>query len=264
MRYSDLHTHTVFSDGIHTMEENVRAAQAQQMLYIGFSDHSHTPCDLSYCMHKERYGAYLREAERWKRESEIPVYIGLELDANSRDDVSVYDYIIASAHYVFSKGVCYPVDHAPELLEACIREGFGGNVLEMAKCYFETLCEHVAKVRPTFVGHFDVLTKFSMIPEEETGYLELAQTYLKEVIRLCPYLELNLGAMAKGWRQTPYPAEYLLDTVRSSGGKLLLSSDSHRTEHLTYRFDEAVALLRKSGFDCIHVFNGDGFEAQPI
>ena len=45
MRYSDLHTHTVFSDGANTMEEMVRAAVERNFVSIGISDHSYTAFD---------------------------------------------------------------------------------------------------------------------------------------------------------------------------------------------------------------------------
>ena len=52
MRYSNLHTHTSFSDGKADMDAFIREAQEKNMLSIGFSDHSYTPCDLTYCMKK--------------------------------------------------------------------------------------------------------------------------------------------------------------------------------------------------------------------
>ena len=49
----DYHVHTTFSDGRNSMEEMVLSAVSMGMQKIGFSDHSHTSFDLSYCMKKE-------------------------------------------------------------------------------------------------------------------------------------------------------------------------------------------------------------------
>ena len=46
----DFHVHTVFSDGKDTPEDMVLSAIERGMTAIGFSDHSTTPCDQSYCM----------------------------------------------------------------------------------------------------------------------------------------------------------------------------------------------------------------------
>ena len=47
---SNLHTHTTFCDGVDTPEEMVQAALGLRMDTIGFSGHSFTPIDTSYCM----------------------------------------------------------------------------------------------------------------------------------------------------------------------------------------------------------------------
>ena len=144
MRYTNLHTHTNFSDGAHSVAENVASAVSKNMLSLGFSDHSYTPCDPLYCMKPEQYEPYLRTLEEAKKDSPIPIYAGLELDAYSDDDTSVFDYFLASAHYIIKNGVCYPIDHSPAQQQECMRDAFGGSILDMAKCYFDILGEHVA------------------------------------------------------------------------------------------------------------------------
>ena len=54
MRYSNLHTHTTYSDGQHSIEENILSAIAKNMVSLGFSDHSCTDFDLRYCMQPEK------------------------------------------------------------------------------------------------------------------------------------------------------------------------------------------------------------------
>lgn len=264
MRYSNLHTHTIFSDGKNTMEEYIAAAQEKNMLSLGFSDHSYTQCDESYCIMPWKYEHYRKNLEQLKKESPLPIYAGLELDACSEDDPSGYDYVIAGVHYLHAKGEYCSVDHAPEVSERCLRDLFGGSALDMTKCYCDTLLEHVAHCKPTVVGHFDVVNKFGTMPETNDRYRDLMADCLKEVIRVCPYIELNTGAIARGWKQVPYPAEFLLDVLKENGGKIVLGSDAHSATNLTFWFDEAVALLKTKGIECICVFNGNGFDELPI
>ena len=226
MRYTNLHTHTNFSDGAHSVAENVASAVDKNMLSLGFSDHSYTACDPLYCMKPAQYEAYLQTLEAAKKDSPIPIYAGLELDAYSDDDTSVFDYILASAHYIVKDGVCHPIDHSPAQQQTCMRDAFGGSVLDMAKCYFDILGEHVAKI--------------------------------------CPYIEMNTGAISRGWRKTPYPGSYLLEVVKENGGHMVLGSDSHNLNNLTFHFDESVELLRQAGIDHIAVFNGKGFDHTAI
>ena len=61
---SNVHTHTVFCDGADTPERMVLAAISAGMDTLGFSHHSYTPFDTSYCIRD--YGAYRAEVERLK------------------------------------------------------------------------------------------------------------------------------------------------------------------------------------------------------
>lgn len=264
MRYSNLHNHSCFSDGMHTVEENVAAAEKLNMLSLGFSDHSYTACDPSYCMQPQQYDSYLQTVAEAKSNSSIPIYAGIEQDYYSTEDCSAFDYVIASIHYIIKDEECYPIDHSLQQQCKCIADAFHGSVLDMARCYYDMLCEHVEKLHPTFVGHFDVITKFSIMPENDDRYLQIAESAMKQVLKTCPYIELNTGAIARGLRKEPYPGDFLLDVIRENGGKVVLNADSHRKENLIFHFDESVELLRKKGFDSIAVFNGKGFDSVGI
>ncbi len=266
MDHSNLHTHTTFSDGAHTMEENIRSAIDQGMVSLGFSDHSYTPCDPLYCMQKERYAEYLEQLSALKQKyaDRLPVYAGLELDAYSDDDCSAFDYTIASVHYLIRDGVCHPIDHSPQQQERCIREAFGGDVLAMAQAYFDLLCHHVEQTKPTLVGHFDLITKFSMMPEEDPAYRAMAKSALERILKTCAYVEMNTGAIARGWRETPYPAPYLLTILRDLDGRIVINSDSHDKACLTCWFPQALELLKKNGITHVWQFNGTAFDPKPL
>lgn len=266
MRYSNLHTHSTFSDGKSSLEENVRSALEKNMLSLGFSDHSFTPCDTSYCLPETRFGEYLAEIARLKEKygDQIPLYAGLELDYYTEMDTSMLDYVIASVHYIVIDGVCHPIDHSLKQQQDCAAQAFGGDVLAMAQRYYDILTEHVKRTRPTLVGHFDVITKFGFMPEESPAYRQMAVAALKEIIPVCPYIEMNTGAISRGVRSLPYPASYLLDTIRENGGEIVLSSDSHHRDNLICCFDTCVEMLKKAGFDHISVFNGSGYTRQAI
>ena len=48
----DFHIHTTFSDGKYSPEEMVEYAVSIGMTHMGFSDHSYTSFDDSYCLAK--------------------------------------------------------------------------------------------------------------------------------------------------------------------------------------------------------------------
>ncbi len=266
MRFSTLHTHTTFSDGKHSVRENIESAISKNMRSIGFSDHSFTACDPSYCMQLEDYPVYLSELRAVKAEyaKELPVFVGIEKDYYSEIDRGEFDYVIGSVHYIVRGGVCYPIDHTRAQQETCVRDAFGGSVLDMAKCYFEMVAEHTCIARPDIVGHFDVLNKFSYMPEYDDKFMAVAEESLRECIKWCKLFEVNTGGMARGWRKNPYPNTHLLKLLCELGGGVVLNSDSHHKDNLDFAFPEALEYIKSAGFTKLSFLTESGFESTPI
>ena len=266
MKYCAYHTHSTFSDGKNTMEEMVQAAIDAGMPVLGLSDHSDSPYQ-EYCMRKAQYPEYLAEIERLQKKyaGKITLLKGIELDSNSDPEITKeLDYFLGSVHELVYEDRFYGIDHAKSIQQECIDREHGGDIHGFERDYFDVLTAHIQKNKPTIVGHFDVITKFSLMPEEDENYRRIAREALARAIAACPYIEMNTGAISRGWRKTPYPCEYLLDTVKSQGGHILLSADSHHKDNLTFYFDESVELLRAAGIDHIAVFNGKDFDLVGI
>lgn len=267
MRYSDLHTHTVFSDGIHTMEDMVRAAAEQGFTSVGISDHSYTPFDLRYCIRQERLPEYHAELRRLKDAYAgcIEIYAGLEYDGYSQlEDRHLYDYLIGDCHYIKVGDRYFSVDHAAEEQRKTVDEWFGGDALAYCRAYFDTFVESTRLHRPDVLGHFDLPVKFGLVDEEDLTYRCMAAEALLACLEVTPIVELNTGAMARGLRGSPYPHRFLLREILQHGGRMILSSDAHRRENLGFRFDDGLVLLRETGFRSVAVLHRGVFEDVGI
>ncbi len=267
MNYCDYHSHTIFSDGKNTPEEMVKAAIARGMPAIGFSDHSDTPCDQSYCMKAEQYPAYLTELNRLKEKyaDQITIMRGLELDYDS--DMALakeLDYYLGSVHYLFFDNKAYAVDHARDIQLDCINTEFGGDKLAFAQDYFDTVVKHIRRCKPTIVGHFDVIAKFSLMDEDDPAYRRIALDALEKVVKICPVVEVNTGAIARKWRDRPYPADFILRGLREMGGEVILGADAHAVDTIGYAFPLAVELIKKAGFDHLLTLWPDGFHKEKL
>ena len=62
-------------------------------------------------------------------------------------------------------------------------------------------------------------------------------------------LEINTGGVSRGYRESPYPALFLLKEWRQMGGRVILTSDSHSPDTVVFGYDDAAALARAAGFD---------------
>ena len=97
---SDFHTHTTYCDGENSIKEMIDYAVSNGMESIGFSGHSHTPFDESYCMSNADTEKYIKEVSVMKRKySDIEIYLGIERDRFS-DIINIerFDYVIGSVH----------------------------------------------------------------------------------------------------------------------------------------------------------------------
>lgn len=266
MRFSNLHQHSTFSDGASTMEEVVRAAIDRNFVSIGFSDHSFTPCDTSYCMKLEQYEDYFAEIQRLREKyaGQINVLTGLELDYDSEADRSRFDYWIASVHYLLFDGRCYPIDHTRQQQLDCIEHECGGSLLTFSRRYYADVVRNVTRSKPDLVGHFDVISKFGLLDEEDPAYQKIALEALDEVMRVTNRIEMNTGAISRGVRQVPYPNPFLLKRILENGGEVVLSADSHRADTIDCHFRECVEQLKQLGFDHISRLTGSGWEQVPL
>ena len=261
-----VHTHTTFCDGKNTVAEMAQAAYDAGLTTIGFSGHSYVPAE-RFGIPPEQLPAYQREVKRvaaaWQ--GRLEVLLGLEIDDEAPPlDLAPYDYIIGSAHAVRApNGSRWTVDEAPEVTARCIAEGFGGDALAFVRAYYEQFVPFLLRLRPTFVGHFDLIRKFNgagqLFDETSPAYLAIVRAALREVLAQGMVLEVNTGAISRGWRTDPYPADPLLQDVLAAGGHVIVTADAHSCEGLTCAFDETLARLRALGFREVQQLTAAGF-----
>ena len=148
MKPFNYHCHATFSDGKNTAEEMVLAALDLGMTHLGFTTHSYTDFDTSYCIPKERIGEYRSEITQLKEKyrDKITVYCGIEQDAESSLPGHEYDYILSSVHELIYHGEFYPLDSSEALHRNAVETLFGGNYLDLAKRDFYLLTEKKSKI----------------------------------------------------------------------------------------------------------------------
>lgn len=266
-RLSSAHCHSNLCDGKNTLQDMALAAWKQGMQTLGFTGHSHTPCDLEYCMSPGRTSQYKADITRLKAQyaGKLEILCGLEWDQFSDTDPAGYDYFIGSVHYICGPktGRYYEIDWREQDLQECMDNEFDGDGLAMAEHYFAQV-EKVAEKHPDILGHFDLIKKINgegkFFDEASPRYQQAALHALEKAFAGCKLLEINTGAVSRGFRKDFYPADFLLTRWHELGGDVIITSDSHSTETLTAYFDEAAEAARKAGFTRVMVLTGHGFE----
>ena len=246
---ANYHTHTSFCDGKNTPEEMVQEAIRLGCPAIGFSGHSHTPFDDSFCMSLENTKGYIDavKAVQEKYGDKIKIYLGVEQDYDSPESTDGYDYVIGSVHYVEKDGKYLSVDESKETQIAIVEQYYGGDFYGFAEDYFKAVADVYRKTRCQIIGHFDIIAKFNregdLFDPQHPRYQAAAQKALDALLETPAVLEVNTGAMARGYTTAPYPAKEFLSQWLAAGKEVIFSSDCHSAAGILYGYDAYQALL---------------------
>ena len=255
---ANFHTHTTLCDGRNTPGEMAKAAYDAGLVALGFSGHM----DQDVHMDWDAYVAQIRRLQDEYR-GRMDILLGVELD-------TLYDpaccpgaeYRIGSTHFVDLDVPCdTAVDWTPERLETLCLEAFGGNWMALVRAYYELDATTRDRTECTFVGHFDLVSKFN---EGGKYFDETSREYLAPALEAMEYLvgegvpfEVNCGAMAPGIRSQPYPRRELLRALHEMGGQILVNSDAHSADLLCCGLDEGARFAVSCGFACALVLGHD-------
>lgn len=263
----NLHTHTTFDDGKSTAEELVQAALAAGFDALGFSGHSPIAGE-DWTMRDT--AAYRAEIARLKEKyaDRITLFCGLEYDVVTGEIDAEYDYLLGAVHFLQHNGRRETVDNAREINEKLIADWFGGDWLRMAQAYYAGYAALAAEKRVDIVAHLDLLTKFDenepLFDAAHPAYQEAAVAALEALNRAEKLFEINTGAIARGYRATPYPAPFLLRRLCQCGGRIVLTTDCHDAAKLSCALDAAAALAMECGFRERWELTKSGFVPVPL
>ena len=255
MILEDFHVHTTYCDGKNSPEEMVRAAIDLKMTRLGFSVHSYTDFDESFCIKKDKIADYKAEIRGFakKYKDKIQILCGVEQEYFSEEPTDGFDYVIGSVHYVKKAGEFFDVDNTPEIFVNGVNKHYNGDFSACAEDYFACVGDVVRKTGADIIGHFDLITKFNqdncLFDTENPRYMAAAKKAVDSLLSCGKPFEVNTGAISRGWRKEAYPEAWILKYIAQMGGRIVLSSDSHSAQTLCYRFEEYQQLVKELGFD---------------
>lgn len=243
---TDFHVHSCFSDGKNTPEEIILSAIDKKIDVLGFSDHSYTWFDADVCKNMENPSNYVKQirllAQKYK--DKITVLCGIEQDYYSLPPAEDYDYIIGSEHYIKMEDEYFAVDYKPEIIKKMADKYFGGDVMCVCEKYFEQVGEIKEKTGADIIGHFDIISKHNegdrLFDSKNPRYVAAWKKAADKLLKQNVIFEINTGAISRGYRNTPYPSNEIMEYLSKNGAKFILSSDSHNKDTLAFKFDEML------------------------
>ena len=234
----------------------VRAALEKGFSALGFTSHALLPEADPWTLQPDTAAPYVADirALAEKYQDRIRILCGVEADfitGRVRSDRSVYahlglDYLIGSIHEVVAPGgVRVPVDHKPELLSEGIAGAFKGDAQAFIRAYFAAEREMAATCDFDIIGHPDLVRKFN----GTLRYFDESADWYREELRLTAdafaasgkLVEVNTGAISRGWMDDAYPSPYFRQLLRERGVRFILGSDAHAAAAIDCAFDRFAA-----------------------
>jgi len=263
MKLQNLHTHSIYCDGKDTIEEMIIAAYNQGLGGIGFSSHS----VMKGCsMPKEKRETYQAEIANMKIKyaDKIDVFCGMECEMRDNTDFPGFDYLLGAVHYLKCEDelVVFDVSEV-EGVKKIIQRYFGGDGMAYAKKYYEELAQLPQCGTFDIIAHIDLVAKFSekeqLFDVTSKEYQWAAIEAAEQLAGKIPYFEVNMGAIIRGYRTTPYPDIFLIRELKRLGFGAVISSDCHDSRYLSCGLQEAEELLKECGFEVKYALTKSGF-----
>jgi len=264
MQKMNFHTHTQYCDGTGSPEVYVEAALDRGFIALGFSGHAPLPFPNSWTMDEDSLPRYLSEIRKLRElnRDRIEIYLGLETDfldpeqnaGHPRLDPLGLDFQISSVHMLYdpSEKIYCSVDGPVEELQHLISSTFDGSPRRMIEAYYLQVQKMLRIGGFDIIGHFDLIKKHNrsekFFSEDEDWYRRIIEETLNAAAASGKILEVNTGAMSRGYTDEPYPSPWILEICADLGIPVMLNADAHKPEHIDYAFRETERMLRKAGY----------------
>ena len=203
-----------------------------------------------------RFERYFTEARRLQTEfaDAIDIYVGFETEACSgyveavRAAVAKFrpDLIVGSVHHVGD----ILFDYSAANYRRAVAKA--GGIEPFYCAYFDLQLALVEALRPTVVGHFDLVRVFDPDYPERWKVPAIRQRALRNLQRIAELdlvLDFNVRALTKGQRE-PYVCEPWLRAAVELGIHLVPGDDSHGVATVGLNIDRGIELLHAAGADC--------------
>lgn len=244
------HTHTVFcGHAENTVDEMCEKAIELGFSEIGFSEHYDRDlrgeCRGKLPFDPKEYAKSVKEAKE-KYKDRIKVLLGAEMDFYLYNYLDVYkeilemepDYILGSVHRV--KGFSFSKGHIPFIY---LSEKETEIIL---KEYLGTLISMINSGCVNCLDHFDIF-KRSYIVKDDSVYYPYYEVIAKSLKEKNMAIEFNTHYNIGEFKYIPDPENYMWNLVREYDIPVIVSSDCHSKDDLTYRFDTAFEFLKNTG-----------------
>ena len=264
MLTSNLHQHSLFSDGKAEPEAYARKAIELGLTTIGFSEHSPLPFDNPFSLKEDRVNDYIKTIDALKEEykDNLTIYRALEMDfiPGMSEDFSYWknhcqtDYLIGSIHLVQPDGfdeLWFTDGPDFRIYDEGVQKFFDGDIKKAVKTFYRQTNKMIETQEFDIVGHIDKIKMHNrgrFFSEDEKWYQNLIDETLDLIKQKNLIVEVNTRGLYKKRSDSLFPDGLTLKKVKQLGIPILISSDAHQPGEMNQLFDYTQKHLFEFGF----------------
>ena len=174
-----------------------------------------------------------------------------------------FEYVIGSKHFLGEVAVDYSKPVFDSLFES-----YSGDYKKMCKDYYSDLSNMYDWQEVDIIGHLDLITKYnedeSYFQFNDKDYMNIVCDCIDRLLINDKIFEVNTGAIARGYRKTPYPSKNILEYLYAKNARICLNSDCHDKNYLDCAFESSLDLIQSCGFKELQILTNDGFVPVKI
>lgn len=224
--YGDYHTHTIFTHGHGTIEDNVKQAVKKGLKQIAITEHSFR--HVAHPLKKKNWAVMKQEVERLRKLYDIDILLGLE--ANLLD---------AEGH----------IDVPEEIMKECdiLVLGYHKLFWTSLKAFFTFLLPNTFRIGRASNKRIEQNTKAYMnaiekYPINILAHLKYANCTV-DCVRLGKFAKEHNVKVELNGKRIDFTDEEMI-AMRDAGVEFIVDSDAHESERVG-RNDHAISLILK-------------------
>lgn len=212
----------------------------------------------------ETFDDYINHAvslqDQYNFKKPMKLLVGFEIEGIDESHINYAKQLIHNSKINMTVGSVHfvnliPIDFNSELWLRARDSTREKTSRGLYKEYFQIQYQVISQLKPTVIGHFDLIRLQEPIDEidpttnKKLGDIDIRQDWpdvwelacrnIKYAIDYGALFELNSSAIRKGW-ETPYPKRDFATIIDQFGGKFCLSDDSHGTTQVGLNFQKVL------------------------
>lgn len=232
--HGDLHTHTNWSDGIHSIEQMCQEAMQRRYEYIAITDHS-VSMRVAHGLSENQALSQIREIRELEKKLNIRILAGMEVDILQDGGLDYSDEILCQFDFVI----------------AAIHSYMNQSAFEMEERLRKALSNPYVNILAHPTGR--LLGRPGVYFSDRTAY----DISVLKIIELCKEYQVVLEVNCFPERLDLDAKSALLAT--NGGVKISLGTDAHSIAHLR-NIEYGVGILKEAKIDANMVLNTYSYE----